>query len=55
MVEGDKEKTAFTFGKMGFYGCNCMAFGWISALVTFQLLMEQCTGKMNFKTMFNFP
>ena len=48
--EKDKEKTAFTVGKLGFYECNTMGFGLTNAPATFQRLMEKCMGEMHLKT-----
>ena len=48
--EKDKEKTAFTVGKLGFYKCNTMGFGLTNAPATFQRLMEKCMGEMHLKT-----
>ena len=45
--EKDKEKTAFTVGKLGFYECNTMGFGLTNAPATFQRLMEKCMGEMH--------
>ena len=47
--EADKAKTDFSFGNLGFYECNCMAFGLTNAPATFQQLMERCMGEMNLK------
>ena len=41
MEEGDKEKTAFIIGKIGFYQCSCMAISLTNAPWKFQWLMEQ--------------
>ena len=42
MDEVSKPLTSFTVGPLGFYGCDCMPFGLVNALVTFQRLMETC-------------
>jgi len=47
--EGDKAKTAFTVGPLGFFEFNRMAFGLTNAPATFQRLMEHCMGELNFK------
>ena len=39
MDEDSKALTAFTFGALGFYKCECMPFGLTNAPATFQWLM----------------
>ena len=46
MEEGDKEKTAFTIRKLGFYECIRITFRLTNAPATFQPLMERCMGEM---------
>lgn len=47
--EGDKPKTAFNVGPLGFYECNRMAFRLTNAPATFQRLMKHCLADLNFK------
>ena len=47
MEEASKQYTAFTFGNLGFFECNCMSFGLCNVLATFQRLMQNCLGKLN--------
>ncbi|MCG8094292.1 MAG: DDE-type integrase/transposase/recombinase [Candidatus Thiodiazotropha endolucinida] len=47
--EGDKHKTAFSAGPLGFFECNRMAFGLTNAPSTFQRLMERCMGDLHLK------
>ena len=46
--EASKQYTAFTVSNLGFFECNCMPFGLCNALVTFQQLMQNCLGELNF-------
>ena len=48
MDEESKSLTAFTVGPLGFYECERMPFGLTIAPVTFQRLMENCLGDLNF-------
>ena len=48
MDEESKQYTAFTLGSMGLYKCESMPFGLCNALPTFQRLMQNCLGKLNF-------
>ena len=48
MDEVSKQYTAFTVGKLGFFECNRMPFGLCNALATFQWLMQNCMGELNF-------
>ena len=48
MDEVLKQYTAFTVGNLGFFKCDRMPFGLCNALVTFQWLMQNCMGELNF-------
>ena len=48
MDEESKQYTAFTLGSMGLYECESMPFGLCNAWPTFQRLMQNCLGKLNF-------
>ena len=48
MDEASKQYTAFTVGNLGFFECNRMPFGLCNALATFQWLMQNCMGELNF-------
>ena len=48
MEEASKQYTAFTVGNLGFYKCDCMPFGLCNMQVTFQWLMQNCLGELNF-------
>ena len=43
-----KQYTAFTVGNLGFFECNRMPFGLCNAPATFQQLMQNCMGELNF-------
>ena len=48
MDEASKQYTAFTMGDLGFFECDRMPFGLCGALATFQWLMQNCMGELNF-------
>ena len=48
MAEGSKQYAAFMVGTLGFYECEHMPFGLCNALVTFQQLMQNCLGELNY-------
>ena len=48
MDEASKQYTAFTVGNLGFFECNRMPFGLCNVLATFQRLMQNCMGELNF-------
>ena len=48
MDEGLKQYTAFTMGNLGFFECDRMPFGLCNAQATFQWLMQNCMGELNF-------
>ena len=48
MDEASKQYTAFTVGNLGFFECDRMPFGLCNALATFQWLMQNCMGELNF-------
>ena len=48
MDEASRQYTAFTVGNLGFFKCNRMPFGLCNALATFQWLMQNCMGELNF-------
>ena len=48
MDEALKQYTAFTVGNLGFFKCDRMPFGLCNALATFQWLMQNCMGELNF-------
>ena len=48
MDEASKQYTAFTMGNLGFYECNRMPFGLCNVLATFQRLVQNCMGELNF-------
>ena len=48
MDEALKQYTAFTMGNPGFFECDRMPFGLCNAPATFQPLMQNCMGELNF-------
>ena len=50
MEESSKQYTAFTVGMLGFFQCECMPFGLCNAPATFQQLMTNCLGELNYLT-----
>ena len=48
--ESSKQYTAFTVGTLGFFQCECMSFGLCNMLATFQHLMTNCLGELNYST-----
>ena len=48
MEESLKQYTAFTVGTLGFYQCEHMPFGLCNAPATFQQLMTNCLGELNY-------
>ena len=48
MYEASKQYTAFTMGNLGFFECDRMPFGLCNALATFQQLIQNCMGELNF-------
>ena len=48
MDEASKQYTAFTVGNLGFMECNRMPFGLCNVPATFQWLMQNCMGELNF-------
>ena len=48
MDKASKQYTAFTVGNMGFFKGDRMPFGLCNALATFQWLMQNCIGELNF-------
>ena len=48
MDEALKQYTAFTVGNLGFFKCDRMPFGLCNAPATFQRLMQNCMGELNF-------
>ena len=48
MDEALKQYTTFTVGNLGFFECDRMPFGLCNALATFQRLMQNCMGELNF-------
>ena len=48
MDKASKQYTAFTVGNLGFFECNRMPFGLCNVLATFQWLMQNCMGELNF-------
>ena len=50
MEESSKQYTAFTVGTLGFFQCERMPFGLCNAPATFQCLMTNCLGELNYST-----
>ena len=48
MDEASKQYTAFTVGNLGFFKCDRMPFGLCNVPATFQRLMQNCMGELNF-------
>ena len=48
MDEASKQYTAFTVDNMGFFECNRIPFGLCNVPATFQWLMQNCMGELNF-------
>ena len=48
MDEASRQYTAFTVGNLGFFECNRMPFGLCNVPATFQWLMQNCMGELNF-------
>ena len=48
MDEASKQYTAFTVGNLGFFECDRMPFGLCNEPATFQQLMQNCMGELNF-------
>ena len=48
MDKASKQHTAFTMGNLGFFECDRMPFGLCNALASFQQLMQNCMGELNF-------
>ena len=48
MDEASKQYTAFTVGNLGFFESDGMPFGLCNAPATFQQLMQNCMGELNF-------
>ena len=48
MDEASKQYTTFTGGNLGFFECDRMPFGFCNAPATFQQLMQNCMGELNF-------
>ena len=48
MDKVSKQYTAFTVGNLGFYECDRIPFRLCNALTTFQWLMQNCMGELNF-------
>ena len=50
MAAESKQYTAFTVSMLGFYECECMPFRLCNAPATFQHLMQNCLGELNYTT-----
>ena len=48
MDEVSKQYTAFTVGNLGFFECDRMPFGLCNEPATFQWLIQNCMGELNF-------
>ena len=48
MDKVSKQYTAFTVGNLGFFKCDRMPFGLCNTPATFQQLMQNCMGELNF-------
>ena len=48
MDKASKQYTAFTVGNLGFFECDRMPFRLCNAPATFQQLMQNCMGELNF-------
>ena len=48
MEEVSKKYTTFTMGNLGFFECDRMPFGLCNVPATFQWLMQNCMGELNF-------
>lgn len=49
IVEPHKERTAFHVGPLGFYEFNRLPFGLCNSPATYQRVMEECLGDLNYK------
>ena len=47
MDESSKQYTAFTFGNLGFFECDCMPFGLCNAPAMFQQVMQNCLKELS--------
>ena len=47
MDEASKQYTTFTIDNLGFFECDHMPFGLCNTPVTFQRLMQNCLGELN--------
>ena len=50
MEESSKQYKAFTIGTLGFFQCERMSFGLCNGPATFQHLMTNCLGELNYLT-----
>ena len=48
MDKASNQYTTFTVGNLGFFECDRMPFGLCNAPATFQRLMQNCMGELNF-------